>query len=94
MSTGNPGLSVVLYGPQGCGKSTNAKRISKALNLPRIVEFDEICHDKRMQHDLPAFGVLVITIAPEKVGATFPRLSYDHAMTAVKISESVQGASA
>lgn len=89
MST-NPGLSVVLYGPQACGKTTNAQRISKALNLPRIVEFDEICNDKKTVNGLPQFGVLLITCSPEKVAVDFPRLSYDHAMTAVKIFESTQ----
>ena len=91
MSTGNPGLSVVLYGPKGCGKSTNAKRISKALNLPRIVEFDEIRNDKKTVNGLPQFGVLLITCTPENVGIEFPRLSYDHAMKSVQIFESTTG---
>jgi hypothetical protein len=90
----NIAQSVVLYGPAGCGKSTNAQRISKALNLPRIVEFDEIRNDARKQRALPEFGVLLITHVPDEVKANFRRLSYDHAMTAVAIHEQMHGGAA
>ena len=90
----NIAQSIVLYGPAGCGKSTNAERISRALNLPRIVEFDDIRNDYKKQRSLPEFGVLLITNVPDEVKADFRRLSYDHAMTAVKIFESTQGEAA
>lgn len=88
----NIAQSVVLYGPPGCGKSTNAQRISRALNLPRVIEFDDIRTDRQKQRALPEFGVLLITNFPGEVVAPFRRLSYDHAMTDVQIFESTQEA--
>lgn len=90
----NIAQSVVLYGPKGCGKSTNAARISAALNLPRIVEIDEVLRRDQPHLELPEFGVLIITNAPERVVYNFRRLSYDHAMTAVAIHEQTQGVAA
>jgi len=37
--------SVVLYGPQGCGKTRNGAAIAKALGLKAVVEFDEVSRD-------------------------------------------------
>lgn len=37
--------SVVLYGPQGCGKTVNGAAIAKALGLKAVVELDEVSRD-------------------------------------------------
>lgn len=79
--------SVVLYGPKGCGKTTNAARIAKALNLRRVVELDEVRNCPKRQRALPEFGVLLITNCLHSVHVDFRRLSYDHAMAAVAMAE-------
>lgn len=96
MST-NLGISVVLYGEAGCGKSTNAARIAKALNLTSIIEYEELYHSKHtkdLQRELPPFGVLLITNIPNEVIVPFPRLAYDHAMAVVNIFEANRGEAA
>jgi len=30
--------SIIVYGPQGCGKTTNAEKMRKAFNLKKIVD--------------------------------------------------------
>jgi hypothetical protein len=49
--------SVIVYGSRGCGKTTNATRIAKALGLTQIIDNAEF--DPRQ---LPALnGVLMLT---------------------------------
>ena len=47
--------SIVIHGPQGCGKTRNAEALRLHYGLNRIVEADE-----RPQQMLPATGALVL----------------------------------
>lgn len=35
-------MSVIVYGPQGCGKSLNAQQLMRHFNLKRVIEADEL----------------------------------------------------
>lgn len=41
--------SVIVYGPQGCGKTRNAERIKKILGLKRIVDGWPEGEEKRLE---------------------------------------------
>jgi len=58
--------SVIVYGPQGCGKTTNAKRIADALGLTRIIDNGEF--DPRQPPALA--GVLMLVV-------NNPQLTYE-----------------
>jgi len=49
--------SVIVYGPKGCGKTTNAKRIAAARGLTKII--DDSQFDPRQPP--PLAGVLMLT---------------------------------
>lgn len=43
--------SIVIYGPQGTGKTLNAERIAKHFNLGRIIELDGFKDETRISAD-------------------------------------------
>ena len=57
--------SIVIHGPQGCGKTRNAEALRLHYGLNRIVEADE-----RPQQMLPATGALVLTCCASSLHAT------------------------
>jgi cytidylate kinase len=70
--------SVIVYGPQGCGKTRNARRIARALGLKRIVDgfsFDDRRFDKQ--------DTLLLTNEEPPAHAR-RAMSYDDAMRRVR----------
>lgn len=50
-----PPLSVIVYGPQACGKTRNAERLRKGFGLDRVMD------DWDGREQIPPRGVLVLT---------------------------------
>lgn len=48
--------TIVIHGPQGCGKTRNAEALRQHYGLDRVIEADERPHQM-----LPATGALVLT---------------------------------
>ena len=57
--------SVVIYGPQGCGKTRNAETLRTAYRLDRVIEADD--HNGRSPLDVPATGALVLVCDPADI---------------------------
>ena len=57
--------SIVIHGPQGCGKTRNAEALRVHYGLDRIIEADERPHQM-----LPATGALVLTCRVSSLHAT------------------------
>lgn len=51
----NPKQSVIVFGPQGCGKTRNAERIARYYGLKTIVD------DFSPGDQAPKFGALILT---------------------------------
>ena len=75
----NPVQSIVVYGPQGCGKTRNAHRIAQALGLSTIVDGFEPC----IGHPWPREGALLLSHTPPPGWFRHPVLSFDEAMKRV-----------
>lgn len=80
------GKSVCLYGPAGCGKTTNAPRIAKALGLVKVFEQEEIINRVPRLQALPPYGVLLICQEPPEF-TSFKTMHYDEAMKIVRAKE-------
>jgi uridine kinase len=50
--------SIVIHGPQGCGKSVNAQRLRRKFGLLVVIELDD--HPEQRRHIAPE-GALVLT---------------------------------
>jgi len=78
MNTTTRHKSVLVYGPQGCGKTRNSKAIAKALGLTTIIDSFEMGNQP-----WPRNGALLLTscIPPER----FPcrAMSFEQAMNRV-----------
>jgi Holliday junction resolvasome RuvABC ATP-dependent DNA helicase subunit len=81
--------SVIVYGPRGCGKTTNATRIAKALGLTKVIDGAEF--DPRQ---LPALNGVLVLVTDNPVYAheiwkpTFPdTMFYPAAMRRVERHE-------
>ncbi len=59
-------MSVIIYGPQGCGKTTHAKALAKHLGLSHIIDDgrDEEGNLWHSDYAIPE-GTLVLTSAPQ-----------------------------
>ena len=57
--------SILLHGPQGCGKTLIAQRLAKHMRLNHVIEADE--HENWRRVDWPAQGALVVAIDPQLV---------------------------
>lgn len=69
--------SVIVYGPQGCGKTRHADALRKHFELDKI--YDQDCAPVTSFHDLPKSGHLILT--HERPPATCRRaMSFDAAM--------------
>ena len=55
--------SIVVVGPQGCGKTTNAERIKQHFGLGRIVDEGQLARVLAKGPKLEPFGVLYLTNA-------------------------------
>lgn len=53
--------SVLVHGPQGCGKTLHAPAIAKALGLKRIYELDDVSNDRRALNDIKRGDCLVLS---------------------------------
>lgn len=73
-------LSTVVYGPQGCGKTRNAKRIAKALNLRTIVDDWDFGSGAAW----PRAGALLLTSTTPPEWFRYPVLSFNDAMKQVQ----------
>lgn len=71
--------SVVVYGPMGCGKTRNARRIAKALNLSTIVDDWHLGSGRAW----PRSGALLLTNTPPPEWFRYSVVSYDDAMKQV-----------
>ncbi len=79
--------SYVVYGPQGCGKTRNAKRIAKALGLNAILD------DFDGKQPLPRTDTLALTnVVPPRIADARRVLSFEQAMCEVARHERTQGA--
>ncbi|MOA63022.1 hypothetical protein D3C78_1886100 [compost metagenome] len=68
-----------MYGPQGCGKTCNARAIADALGLTDILD------DWHIGMPFPSFNVLVLTYENGPfTGITRHTLSYEKAMQLVE----------
>lgn len=76
--------SVCLYGPAGCGKTTNAKRIADALGLIKVVEHEALLSLPHRARKLPPYGVLLICETPPGY-TSFNTMHYDDAMKIVSL---------
>lgn len=57
--------SVIVYGPQGCGKGKHAARIAKHFGLARVVEEWDGTRAPYSRHIVEPMGVLYLTSLPE-----------------------------
>ena len=71
--------SVVVYGPQGCGKTRNARCIARALNLPRIIDDWSLDSGRAW----PRTGALLLTNTPPPDWFRYRVVSYHDAMKQV-----------
>ena len=53
--------SIVVIGPQGCGKTLNAQALAHALNRPHWCELDEHAKPPRTDHVILANGLTPAT---------------------------------
>lgn len=80
------GKTVCLYGQAGCGKSTNAQRIAKALGLVKVVEMEELAMRTPRLQKIPRYGFLLVCQEKPK-SASFKTMHYDEAMKIVRAKE-------
>lgn len=79
-------MSMIVYGPQGCGKSRHAERLRKHFHLHKVVEadFDSVydqlsTHASRVRFKLGS--TLYLTNEPPPPGLEFRRImSFEEAM--------------
>ena len=74
----DPRPSVIVYGPQGCGKTRYSKLIMQALGLQKVIEADEL-HGRPM----PKHRALVLTNERPPASHRGPVMSFDQAMNQV-----------
>ena len=74
-----PKMSVVVYGPQGCGKTRNAKSIMQALGLSKVIEADEL-HGR----PYPRYRTLLLTNQRPAASFRLPVMSFKDAMKQVQ----------
>lgn len=79
MTHSTPKQSVVVYGPQGCGKTLNAPRIMKALGLSKV--HDEWWFGSGEPYD--RHNTLLISIEPPPEIYRYPSMSFEAAMKLV-----------
>lgn len=73
--------SIVVYGPQGCGKATNTKRLLQHFGLDKVYDAD--CAPLTSAQQLPRHGTLILaTEAPPRCPVRC--MSYDQAMRQIK----------
>jgi MoxR-like ATPase len=72
--------TVIIYGPQGCGKTRNAEQLRQAFGLERVIELDD--GDTQA---IPSHGALVLTNRDDATSMRAPwpcrRMSFDQAMS-------------
>lgn len=75
-----PPLSVIVYGPMRCGKTTNAERLRKGFGL------DSVMDDWDGRERIPPRGVLVLTNDMTAVNSVrnSERYTFEAAMRAVE----------
>lgn len=75
--------SIIVHGPQGCGKTRNAERMRKALGLSRVIDTGlERMPDSHIPHN----GVLVLTNdANLRASPGIHRVSFEVAMRMVRL---------
>ncbi len=74
-------MSVIIYGPQGCGKTSNAEALAKHFGLNHIIDDGEDEHGNSWHPGDPVpDDALVLTNAPGIDGA----ISFDEALAAMQ----------
>lgn len=77
MTDKNP--TVIIYGPQGCGKTRNAEQLRQAFGLERVIELEDSPSNR-----IPDRGALVLTNRDDATSMPAPwpcrRMSFDQAM--------------
>ena len=73
-------MSLIVYGPAGCGKTRNARRLAKHFGLKRVV--DE--WDRR--RDGVVKNALMLTIEAPPASVVCRVLSFDEAMAQASLS--------
>jgi hypothetical protein len=84
--------SVIVFGPQGCGKTVNGERLAQHFGLPTIVDLGLGPDERRFW---PGVGALVLTSETrEELEAKGHRrvLPFDHAMAAMRRGTSLAAA--
>ncbi len=74
-----PPLSVIVYGPQACGKTRNAERLRKGFGMDRVID------DWHVGDTVPQRGALVLTNDPMAAAFhdPFELIAFDDAMDQV-----------
>lgn len=85
---GHENPSIVLYGPRGCGKTSNAPAIAEAYGLTKIVEGEDLAYLPRARRKLSPVGVLLICEEPLEY-SSFRKVSFEEAMRYVQREISV-----
>lgn len=66
--------SIVIFGPQGCGKTRNAKKLASYFGLTQIVDADDEGISELRG------SALILTNGYAKIPPRFRRISYESAM--------------
>lgn len=72
--------TLLVYGPQGCGKTRNATRIASALGLTEII--DDFVIGRGVNY--PKYGALLLTQTPPPSWWKLPAMEYTDAMKRVE----------
>lgn len=73
--------TVIVYGPQGCGKTRNADKMRRAFGLDTVI--DDWQPGREGQPKIPKTGALVLTHSSEfhrVADGSIPAIDYDAAM--------------
>ncbi|HZR35692.1 MAG TPA: hypothetical protein VFA75_09980 [Nevskia sp.] len=71
--------TVIIHGPQGCGKTRNAEALRRHFKLERVIE------DWWDGRRIPAFGALVLTNnSPEPKWGKYRVIAFSEAMGALR----------
>jgi len=68
--------SIVVYGPQGCGKTLNSERLKNALGLSQVVDGWQFGFSKNW----PRQGALLLTNVRPPAHFRYPVMSYAEAL--------------
>ncbi len=76
--------SIIVYGPQGCGKTRNAEKIRAALGCKCVIEGEDLVAGRAF----PTSGALILTNDPHFIAPLgVHRLPFAQAMRQVRLAK-------